>query len=597
MLRQQTDPSFLDSHSTVQIVLILGAVAIGAIIIAALAFKVRTRWLLAATLVAGVVQLFGPFGFTSGALLLTCTLLPVAFWRTRAIRGAAFIWGILLGALAIWQAVAVLWSEKLGSAGYAVIFSLALLTVFLLALDVVRHDPAGAPVAVAVASPTVIVSGLLVVLFRLFPHLEGSYLLSRIAPLFSEPDVILVSQSEIDIALDPIRSLGIFASVASPSGSTGYLQGLFITDDLTNFQNVLDPSKAGGVFLNGNTASLFFGVASCVAVWAVVASLRPVAVAQSGFGRGELRASGPVSGSASLAGSGSLAGAERVRDSGSGRVDTEPVRVSAVRGSAIARAGAFSPRARRLLLAAHGAMAIVSVAALVATGSKTALVLLVGLPIIALYIGWTARRPIAGAIVGVVAVLVAAGGIAAVLIKRPDLLSSSTLNDRVGLWRMVAASFPERWFTGFGFGNWRFHIVEEWPFYFPGVATQVWPPHNIFLQAWTDAGIVSLVLVVAVMLMPLGAAIRRIGEARRGPESVPARRGSANQSSAPKWSPLFGSEAIARAAIFVALAWILLHGMADTTNYAGDNHTLPFAALLTALALTRTRRSASKGLA
>ena len=576
MLRLQTDPSFLDSHTAVQIALILGAVAVGAIVIAALAFKVRSRWLLAATLVAGVVQLFGPFGFTSAALLLTCTLLPVAFWRTRAIRGAAFVWGILLGALAVWQVVSVLWSEKLGSAGYAVIFSLALLTVFLLALDVVRHDPAGAPVAVAVASPAVIVSGLLVVLFRLFPHLEGSYLLSPIAHLFSEPDVILVSQSEIDIALDPIRSLGVFAAVASPSGSTGYLQGLFITDELTNFQNVLDPSKAGGVFLNGNTASLFFGVAACVAVWAVVASSRVGLPAQTGFGRGELRDP-----SAAV----------------SGRVDTEPVRVSAVRGSAGARTGAHSPRTRRWLLAAHGAMAIVSIAALVATGSKTALVLLVGLPILALYIGWTARRPLAGAVVGIAAVVVAAAGATAVLMKQPDLLESSTLNDRVGLWRMVAEAFPERWFTGFGFGNWRFHIVEEWPFYFPGVATQVWPPHNIFLQAWTDAGIVSLVLVVAIMLMPLGAAIRRIVEARRGPESVPARRGSANHSSAPRWAPIFGSESIARAAIFVALAWILLHGMADTTNYAGDNHTLPFAALLTALALTRTRRSASKGLA
>ncbi|MFP3468110.1 hypothetical protein, partial [Leifsonia sp. SIMBA_070] len=83
--------------------------------------------------------------------------------------------------------------------------------VFLLALDVVRRDEPGVPIAIAVASPFVIVSGLIVVLFRLFPHLEGSYLLSPIAPLFSEPDVILVSQSEIDIALDPIRSLGVFA--------------------------------------------------------------------------------------------------------------------------------------------------------------------------------------------------------------------------------------------------------------------------------------------------------------------------------------------------------------------------------------------------
>src|SRR5690606_27941419 len=116
----------------------------------------------------------------------------------------------------------------------------------------------------------------------------------------------------------------------------------------------------------------------------------------------------------------------------------------------------------------------------------------------------------------------------------------------------------------FGFGNWRFHIVEEWYHYFPGIAPQVWPPHNIFLQAWTNAGLFSLLIVIALMVLPLVASLRRMGEAR----------GSA----------LLGREAVARGAVFVALAWVFLHGMADTTNYAGDNHTLPFVALLTALA-------------
>ena len=562
MLRLQTDPSFLDSHSAAEIMLILGAVAVGALIVAALAFTVRTRWLLAAALALGVTQLFGPFGFTSVALLATCTLFPVAFWRTRSIRGVPFVWGILLGALAIWEAISALWSEKLGSAGYAVIFSVALLTVFLLALDVVRRDEPGVPIAIAVASPFVIVSGLIVVLFRLFPHLEGQYLLSPIAPLFSEPDVILVSQSEIDIALDPIRSLGVFADVAKPPGSTGLLEGLFFSDELTNFQNVLSPDKAGGVFLNGNTASMFFGVTACVAVWALVAtrSARATVI---------VVAPEPASENAPT---------------------TQPVRV---RDAQPATGSAVMGPARGWLVAVHATTAVVSVAALVATGSKTALVLLVGLPLLALYIGWAVRRPLAGTIVGVVGVIAAAASATFLLVTRPELLTSSTLGDRLGLWRMVAASFPERWFAGFGFGNWRFHIVEEWPFYFPGVATQVWPPHNIFLQAWTNAGIISLVLVVALMFVPIVAALRRMGEARRGAESTPARRGAANRSSAPLWSPLLGSAAIARGAVFVALAWILLHGMADTTNYAGDNHTLPFAALLTALALTRSRRSES----
>ena len=521
MLQLQNEPSFLHSHSVGQIALILGGVAIGALALAALAFFVRSRWLLAAVLALGVVQFFGPFGFTSIALLVTCTFLPVAFWRVRAIRGAPFIWGLVLGGLAVWQAISSLWSEKLGSAGYAVVFSVALLTAFLLALDVVRRDPAGAPRAVAAASPLIIASGLLVVLFRVLPRVEAGYLLSPIARFFSEPDVILVSRSEVNIALDPVRSLGLFADVARPSGSTGLLEGLFVRDDLTYFQNVLDPAKAGGVFLNGNTASMFFGVTACVAIWALATS----------------------------------------RTTGGGRP----------------------------LAAVHATTAIVSVAALVATGSKTALLLLVGLPVLAFFIGWAVRRPRAGTIVGVVGVLGAAGGITAMLVARPGLLTSSTLADRLGLWRMVSAAFPERWFFGFGFGNWRFHVVEEWPHYFPNVATQVWPPHNLFLMAWTDAGLVSLVLVLIVVLVPLVAALRRMGEARFS--------GSAATSADPagrRPAPLFGSAAIARAAVFVGLAWIVVHGMADTTTYGGDNHTLPFAALLTALALTAAPAAAPR---
>ncbi|WP_156758976.1 O-antigen ligase family protein [Microbacterium karelineae] len=501
MRRLQADPSFLDSHSTLEIILILGTVAVAALAVAALAFRIRSRWLLAAVLALGVAQLFGPFGFTSVALLATCTLLPAAFWRAREslrdLRSPATIWTILLAALACWQAVSVLWSAKLGSAGYGVVFSVALLTAFLLARDVVRRDPHGVSAAIAVASPLVIISALAVVAFRLWPGLEGAYLLSPIARLLSEPDVILVTSSEIAIALDPISTLGVFAGVAGPPGAAGGMfEGMFDSNIPTGFQNVLDPEKAGGFFLNGNTASLFFAITACAAAWA------------------------------------------------------------------------FVGRRHR---GAHAAAVIASLAAIVATGSKTAVLLLIALPVLALFIAFAVRRPRLGAVVGSIAVLVAAGGAAAVATIRPDAIGSGTIGDRFTLWRMVAEAFPARWFTGFGFGHWREHIVAVWPRYFPDVATQVWPPHNMLLQAWVDAGLVALLLTLVLVAMPLVGGLRRVSEARG--------------------EPLLGSATLQSGVVVIGLVWVLLHGMADTTRFVGDNHTLPFVAVLMALAFARTDRA------
>ena len=49
---------------------------------------------------------------------------------------------------------------------------------------------------------------------------------------------------------------------------------------------------------------------------------------------------------------------------------------------------------------------------------------------------------------------------------------------------------------------------------------------------------------------------------------------------------MFSRAALRTAIVLIGLTWVFLHGMADTTFFAGDNHTLPFVAVLTALALT-----------
>ncbi|MBP2436506.1 O-antigen ligase family protein [Microbacterium amylolyticum] len=445
-------PSFLDSFSTIETILILGLVALAGFSLAAIAFRLRPRWMLAGTLVLAVVQFFGPFGFTSLGLLATCALLPGVAWRFW--RQGAGVWGWLLASLTVWQLISTLWAEKIGSAGYGVVLSVAGLVSYLLARELMHSDRAGIPWALAVVAPVIIAQATLTVIFRLSPDAEYAYLTSRIATIFTEPGVEEVI-----------------------SGA---------------WPNVMDPDKAGGVFLNGNTASLFFAVTACLFVWTA---------------------------------------------------------------------------ASKKLVALHIVTAGVSFIAMLATGSKTPYALVLVVPLVALFLVLAVRKPREAIVVASSGLVLASAAATAVVVVRPGILSQTarTLSERFGLWQMVGDAVPERWFTGFGYGNWREWVVYTWDDYFPHMGPQVWPPHNLFLQAWVDAGLIALALTIALVTLPIVASIRRIAEAHT--------------------APLLSAVTVRRAIVFAGLVWVLFHGMADTTSFLGDNHTIPFVAILTAVAL------------
>lgn len=314
------------------------------------------------------------------------------------------------------------------------------------------------------------------ILFRALPDLEYAYLTSPIARVLTEPGVELVA-----------------------AGS---------------FDNVMDPCKAGGVFLNGNTASLFFAVVVCVYAWLALGS------------------------------------AQRGRFGSQARSATDPD-------------GRLGPRARTATGVVVAGLALV---AMFATGSKTPLVLIVLLPVAAIVVLVGVRRPALAAIgAGALIVLAAVGAFAATAVA-PGFVQQTgrTLNERFTLWGVVGEAFPENWFLGLGFGNWRYLIADRWDEVFPEVPNQVWPPHNLYLQAWVDAGILSLLLTLVLSILPLVLVVRRAYLRRR--------------------DPLFSRGTGEVLVVLIGLAWVIGHGAGDTTVFFGDSHSLPFFAFLVALA-------------
>jgi O-antigen ligase len=211
---------------------------------------------------------------------------------------------------------------------------------------------------------------------------------------------------------------------------------------------------------------------------------------------------------------------------------------------------------------------VASVAAVagVATGSKTALVLLVGLPLLAGFVVLFTRRKRLGLIVGGVAagLLVVAISVLAFTGFKQIFSALPTLGDRGALWTLAGRAFADHPFLGLGYGGWSEYISDSFYTVFPADRTfQIFPPHNFVIQAWSDGGIVLAVLVLIAAVIPIVGAVRLLNALRtRRPVSA---------------------DVLSATALLVASAWVVAHGTLDTTSFFGENHTIAFIAVVVAL--------------
>ena len=210
-------------------------------------------------------------------------------------------------------------------------------------------------------------------------------------------------------------------------------------------------------------------------------------------------------------------------------------------------------QAKSRTLAVGGAICFLGV---LGTGSKTALVLALTLPIAAIVASVLVRRssrPLAVAALLVVTPI-AAYVLSSILPQFSDFWSRSEVSStaRFALWEVAGRAILGNPLVGLGQGNWLAHWAQ-----FASAYRQpdYLPPHNYVLATMVETGIVPGILIVILVFTHVFRVIRHIGV------------GSTSSS-------------FSISLELASFLWIVIHGLFDTTSFYGSPMTLPLFALL-----------------
>jgi O-antigen ligase len=368
-------------------------------------------------------------------IILTCLAGLTARGRSSADSPLVVIAGLFV----LMTATSILWAVPTGvydgtvNVAYGVVFVLWLREVIVLA----RDEPGTLDTIVSWTGPGVALQALLAIIFQLSPVVESRFLRSPIAVVTMGPKVV----------------------------------NLFTNEQ----NNVLDPTKSGGFFVNGNVASLFGGVAALL-LWVA---------------------------------------------------------------------------ARRCANRWLYVIAALSIVGAAFTGSKTAASVGVGVGLVILLVPQMLKA--SAAVVGWSMVLVAPAVfyMATAFLQWfiPTFFTADfSLGSRERLWTRAAEVIQDSPILGLGFGGWEEQIGRIGSF-------AALPPHNYFIAAWVNSGLLAAVLVVAFVVVAIAFGLR----AAVAQHTARDRR----------------TAVIA----LCAMGWVFIHGMADNTAMYGDRQTMILFAL------------------
>lgn len=414
----------------------------------------RTRLSVAAFL--AVPQLFvGPLGKLSLPLSQCWVILIAVCWllerKELPVRDPVFRVVLLL---ALAEGLAIAWSPVPMYGILEVARIVSFLFLILYATRVERSRPGALTGPFTIVLLWALLNAVLVWTFRLLPAVESTFLHSPLATLIVGPDAI-----------------------------TAFFNG--------SANNVTDPDKAGGFFINANVSSMFLGVATF--------SFLALGVGQRGL--------------------------------------------------------------RRRFYAAG---ALVCWSATFATGSKTAAALALLLPVAVRGVQVLGRPnakwflPQAAGAIGLGAWVLP--GILEKFVPGYAEASTESLESRQPMWDFALQMFREHLVLGLGHGGWDLTIAQ-----FASLGITTLPPHNLFIAAWSAAGLPGVAALLAMAVTILVVLTRTVVTTVGTP--------------------------VARTAAFALGAWwwVLIHGMGDNTAIYGESKSMILLAMLLALVATRVQ--------
>jgi O-antigen ligase len=195
------------------------------IILLMMAPVIPVTWRFAAAIILSVPQFYilplGDF-YLSLALIASYLLWPEAIKNLRNLvrRDVLFL---ALAVIAL-HGISLLWSTDLRLGLRTLVYALPFVLVAATAYSIGKHNPRIILMTLGVTGVAMSLQAALVVMFRLSPELEMAYLTSNISGTFGGPNTIKA----------------------------------LLDGSLRN--NVLAPSKAGGMFINGNIAAAYLGL-------------------------------------------------------------------------------------------------------------------------------------------------------------------------------------------------------------------------------------------------------------------------------------------------------------------------------------------------
>ncbi|MFY9712621.1 MAG: O-antigen ligase family protein [Microbacterium sp.] len=209
----------------------------------------------------------------------------------------------------------------------------------------------------------------------------------------------------------------------------------------------------------------------------------------------------------------------------------------------------------------------VCMAGALSTSSKTAVFLAVSIVPVFLLLPSVLRvrsSPMT-AFLGLIALVTVACTLAAVVAALSDLLTGvdESAKDRESLWSAAGGYFSDSPILGLGAGGWD----ERWAQDASTHGLGVLPPHNLFIVAWANGGLLAAAVIAIIVIY---IARRYLGLITRAGASSDARASSIE---------------------LAALVWMIAHGMFDNTDFFGAPQSLP---VFAAICMTATVAGASR---